>query len=146
MHHHVGWFVRGAARSSKEEACVAVHGCLMRWDRAVEFPDYDRFRMVEEVVAESGDRMDDGDAEGGELLWGTDAGVEEETRGVDCTRTEDGFFAGVERELRAGLQGYIDACYGQVGHVDPRHPGVGKDGQVRSRFMAAKDGMDICYA
>ena len=56
-------------------------------------------------MADSGDWMDDGDAEGGELLRGTDAGVEEEARGVDCTGTEDGFFAGVERQLRAGLQG-----------------------------------------
>ena len=56
-------------------------------------------------MADSGDRMDDGDAEGGELLWGTNAGVEEEARGVDCAGTEDGFLAGVECELSAGLQG-----------------------------------------
>ena len=90
--------------------------------------------------------MDDGDAEGGELLRGTNSGVQEEARGVDCTGTENGFFTGVEREFGAGLQRYIDACYGRVGHVDSRHPGVGEDRQVGSRLVAAKDGMDICYA
>ena len=105
MHHQVGGFVGGAGRAAEEDPRVAVHGGLVRGHGAVEFPDYDRFRVVEEVVADSGDWMDDGDAEGGELPRGTDAGVEEEARGVDCTGTEDGFFASVERQLRAGLQG-----------------------------------------
>ena len=105
VHHHVGWFVGGAGRAAEEDPRVAVHRCLVRWDRAVEFPDDDRFRVVQEVVADSRDRVDDGDAEGGELLRGTNTRVEEEARGVDCTGTENGFFAGVERELGTGLQG-----------------------------------------
>ena len=46
VHHHVGWFVGGAARSAEEDPRVAVHCRLVRWDGAVEFPDYDRFRVV----------------------------------------------------------------------------------------------------
>ena len=56
-------------------------------------------------MPDAGDRVNDRDAEGGELLRGTNAGVEEEARGVDCAGTEDGFLTGVECELGAGLQG-----------------------------------------
>ena len=55
VHHHVGWFVGGAGCSAEEESRVAVHCGLVRWDGAVEFPDDDRFRVVHEVVADSGD-------------------------------------------------------------------------------------------
>ena len=71
--------------------------------------------------------------------------MEEEARGVDCTGAEDGFFAGVQGEGGAGLEGYIYACYGGVGDVDAADPGVGEDGEVRSVLVAAEDRVDVCY-
>ena len=145
VHHYVGdaWGVAGAR---EEDAGVGVHGRLVGGDGSVELPHYDAFGVVEEVVADAGDGGDDGNAEGGQLGRGSDAGMEEEARGVDCAGAEDGFFAGCQGEGGAGLQGYVYACDGGGGNVDAADPGVGEDGEIGSALGAAEDGVDVCDA
>lgn len=140
--------VAGAAcrGAGEEDAGVRVHGRLVRGHGPVEFPHDDAFRVVEEVVADAGDRGDDGDAEGGQMGGGPDAGEEEEARGVDCAGAEDGFLAGGQGEGGAGLEGYVDTCHGFVADVDAADPGVGEDGEVGSVLVAAEDGVDVRHA
>lgn len=76
MHHYVG-DAGGVAGPGEEDAGVRIHGCLVGGDGLVQFPHYDRFGVVEEVVADAGDGGGEGDGEGGELGRGADAGVEE---------------------------------------------------------------------
>ncbi len=57
MHHDVCWSGGGAA---EEDPGVAVHGCLVGWYGSVEFPHYDRFGMIEQVVADAGNVFDHG--------------------------------------------------------------------------------------
>ena len=64
MHHYVG-YAGGVVRSGEEDAGVRVHGCLVGGDGPVQFPYYDAFGVVEEVVADAGDGGYDGDGEGG---------------------------------------------------------------------------------
>lgn len=97
-------------------------------------------------MADARDGGDDGDAEGGQLGGGPDAGEEEEARGVDCAGAEDGFFAGGQGERGAGLEGYVYSCRGVVGDIDAVDPGVGEDGEVGSVLVAAEDGVDVRHA
>lgn len=64
-------------------------------------------------MANAGKGVDEGYAEGGELLGGTDTGVKEEARSVDCASAEDGFSAGMESEVGTGLEDYVDASDGR---------------------------------
>lgn len=124
MHHYVG-DAGGVAGAGQEDAGVGIHGRLVGGHGPVQFPHYDAFRVVEEVVADAGDGGDEGDGEGTQLGGGADAGVQEEAGGVDCAGAEDGFFKGCEGEGGAGLEGDIYACYGGVGNVDAADPGGG---------------------
>lgn len=72
---------------------------------SVQFPHYDGFGVVEEVFADAGEVVEDGDAEISELLLWTDAGEQEQAAGVDCAGADDGFGFGGEGELGAGFQG-----------------------------------------
>lgn len=54
VHHYVG-DAGGVAGPGEEDAGVGIHGCLVGGDGLVQFPHYDRFGVVEEVVADAGD-------------------------------------------------------------------------------------------
>lgn len=64
VHHYVGDAGR-VSWAGEEDTCVGVHGCLVGGHGLVQFPHYDAFRVVDEVVADAGDGGDDGDVEGG---------------------------------------------------------------------------------
>ena len=64
MHHYVGYAGR-VPGPREEDAGVRVHGRLVGGDGSVQFPHYDRFRVVDEVVADAGDGGDGWDSEGG---------------------------------------------------------------------------------
>lgn len=99
VHHYVGGLVGVGGGAAEEETGVGVHGCLVWGHGRVEFPHYDCFGVVEEVGADAGDVVYEGDAQGLELLRGADAGEEKQARGVDCAGAEDGFLAGAEGEM-----------------------------------------------
>lgn len=64
VHHYVG-DAGGVTRAGEEDAGVGIHGCLVRGYGSVQFPHYDAFGVVEEVLADAGDGGYDGDGEGG---------------------------------------------------------------------------------
>lgn len=101
VHHEVGGLGGGGGGAPEEEAGVGVHGCLVGGDGGVEFPHDDGFGVVEQVGPDAGDVGYEGDAQGGELRGGADAGEEEQAGGVDCAGAEDGFAAGAEGEVLA---------------------------------------------
>ena len=80
------------------------------------------------------------------MRGGTDAGEEQEARGVDCAGAEDGFFTGGQGEGGTGLEGYIYTCYGIDSDVDAADPGVCEDGEVGSVLVATEDGVDVRHA
>jgi len=81
MHHDVGDFrVRDGVRvegmgvaggiggfAAKEDAGIRVHGGLVEWDRLVELPHDNGFRVVKEVLANAGKIFHDGNGERREL-------------------------------------------------------------------------------
>ena len=77
MHHYIRAVVVFAVQmerlAAEEDAGVRVHGCLVWRDRSIELPHDDRFRVVEEIVADAGDMLDEGDVEAFELGAGADA-------------------------------------------------------------------------
>ena len=78
VHHEVcGGVGAGDGFVPEEDAGVRVHGGLVGGDGAVELPHDDGFRVVEEVVADAGDVLDQGNVEGLELVTWADAGEEE---------------------------------------------------------------------
>ena len=101
VHHYVCW-VRGGAL--EEETCVAVHGGLVGWYGAVEFPDDDGFGVVEKVSSHARDVGDKRNGERGEVRGWANARVKEETWGVDCTGAEDCFLFVAKSEGGAGLE------------------------------------------
>ena len=60
--------------AAQEDARVRVHGRLVWRDRLVQLPDHDRFRVVEQVLADAGDVLHDGDPELFELLTRAQSG------------------------------------------------------------------------
>lgn len=60
--------------ASEEKAGVAVHGCLVGGDGAVELPHDDGLGMVEEIVPHAGNIFDDGDGERLKIWGRTDTG------------------------------------------------------------------------
>lgn len=147
VHHDIGpvaVLAGGVGRlATQEDAGVGIHGGLVRGHGLVEFPDDDALRVVEEVFAHAGDVLDDGDAEGGELLLGAQAGEEHEARGVDCAGAEDGLARGGEDARFAGLEGESHA-QDLVGlDVDLADPCVCEDGEVLAGLFAAEDGVDV---
>lgn len=99
VHHYVGGLVRVGGGAAEEETGVGVHGCLVWGHGRVEFPHYNCFGVVEEVGADAGDVVYEGDTQRLELLRGTDAGKEKQARRVDCASAEDRLLAGVEGEI-----------------------------------------------
>lgn len=147
MHHDVDNLAVVAVRigrfAAEEDARVGIHGGLVRRDGLVELPDDDALRVVEQVLAHAGNVLDDGDAEGGELVLGAETGQEEQAGGVDCAGAEDGLAPWAEGALLPALQGQVDARDLVTLDVDLADPGVGKDGQVVALLVAAEDGVDV---
>ena len=59
MHHYVGDAGR-MPRTGEENAGVRVHHCLVGGYGSIEFPHYDAFGVIEEVVTDAWNRSDDG--------------------------------------------------------------------------------------
>lgn len=161
VHHHVGDVAVGEALgvedrgwvrcrsvgslAPQENACIRVHGGLVRRDGLVEFPDDDGFGVVQEVLTHAGNVLHHGDGEGAQLLLGAQAGEKHQARRVDGARAEDGFGLGGQCEFLARLEGHIDAADGvALVKVDLGHPGVGQDLQVVALLFLAEDGVDVC--
>lgn len=129
--------------AAEENACVRVHSCLVLRDGLVELPDDDALGVVEQVLTHTGDVLDDGYAERGELVLGAQTREKHEAGSVDCASAEDGFAFGRKNALFAVLEGYIHAEDLVALNIDLADPCVGQDSQVLPLLLIAKNGVDV---
>jgi hypothetical protein len=107
VHHYVCPVAVSARRvgylAAEEDAGVRVHGGLVLGHGLVQLPDDDALGVVEEVLADAGNVLDNGDLKGGELVFGAETREKHETRGVDGASAEDGLAVGGKDALLSVL-------------------------------------------
>lgn len=147
VHHHVGGVtvVAGGVGglAADKDTGVRVHGGLALGHGLVELPHDDGLGVVDEVLTDTGNVLDDVDAEALELGLGAQAGEQHEAAGVDGAGGEDDLLAGLEGHLLARLEGDVDAGGDVVFDIEAGDPGVGEDGEVGAALLAAEDGVDV---
>ena len=109
MHHDIRDLAVAARRvrhlAAQEDARIRVHGRLVWRDRLVQLPDHDRFRVVEQVLADAGDVLHDRDPELFELLTRAQSGQQHQAWRVDCASAQDRLRLVSQRALFAALEG-----------------------------------------
>lgn len=147
MHHNVCGIaisvVLVGLLAAEEDTGVRVHGGLVGRNGLVQLPHDDGLGVVEQVLADTGDVLDDGNLELVELLLGSKTGQEHETGSVDGTSAENGLALGVEGVLGAILESNVDTSDLVTLDVDLADPGVGQNGQVGSLLVTTEDGVNV---
>jgi hypothetical protein len=147
VHHDIGNLAVATRRvgdlATQEDTSIGVHGGLVLGHGLVQLPQNDALGVVEQVLANTRNVLDDGDAEVGQLLLGTQTGQQHQAGSIDCASAEDGLGTGVERALGAVLEGDVDASDLVASDVDLADPGVCKDGEVGSLLVTPQDGVDV---
>lgn len=100
MHHNIGNLAITASGVSdlatQENTGIRVHGGHVLRNRLVQLPQNDTLGVVKQVLADTRNVLDDGDAKLLKLLLGTKTREKHETGCVNCASTEDGLELGVQ--------------------------------------------------
>jgi hypothetical protein len=129
--------------SSEEDTGVRVHGGLVSRNGLVELPHDDGLGVVEEVLADTGNVLDNRDAKTLQLGLGANTRVKEQARSVNSASSQDSLLAGMEDVLLAGLESNSDTGSDVVLDENLGDVGLSKDSQVRSSLITAEDRVDV---
>jgi hypothetical protein len=99
--------------------------------------------VVEKVLTDTGEILDNGDPERGQLLPGTETREHHQTRSVHGAGAQNGLLLGAKSVLLARLQSDIDTSHGIALDVDLGNPSIGQDSQVRTLLVTTKNRVDV---
>lgn len=129
--------------ATQENTRIRVHGRLALRHLLVQLPDNDRLRVVLQVLADTGNVLDDGDVQLLELVLGTKTREQHETGSVHSASGQNGLGARVDGALGAVAKRDIDATDGVVVNVNLGDPCLEQDGQVGAVLLAAENGVNV---
>lgn len=147
VHHDVGGISVLASSvggfSADKDTGIRVHGGLVGGNWRVKLPHDDGLWVVKQVLANTGDILDDRKSQTLELRARPKTRVKHQARRVDSTGAKDNFLAGLQHRFLARRQVQNDTTGNIILHQDLGDVSLGQDSQVWPPLLATQDGVDI---